>query len=186
MTVKEILKLVCEFVGEKELMAKLQAEVLSVEQREQEKLDCMVRCFNLVNQEIASDYLPFLTREEVDAQGPILNFSTLKKTVVNIYEIKNKFGVSLKFKNYPNFVEVSGKPKTVTYSFLPDELSLDDEVEKNCGLSARVYAYGVASEYLLIMGVGDDAEIWETRFKDSLFVLSRKRNEHILPRRSWF
>ncbi len=186
MTVKEILKLVCEFVGEKELMTKLQAEVLSVNQHEQEKLDCMVRCFNLVNQEIASDYLPFLAREEVKINGSILNFSDLKKVVINIYEIKNKFGMNLNFKLFPNFVEISGKAKTVVYSFLPDELSLNDTVEKYCGLSARVYAYGVASEYLLIDGVGEDAEIWENRFKDSLFVLSRKKNEHILPNRRWF
>ena len=58
--------------------------------------------------------------------------------------------------------------------------------EMFCGLSARVYAYGVASEFLLVDGVSEDAEIWEERFKESLFVLSRKRGEHKLPARSWF
>ena len=75
MTVKDIIKLVCEFVGEKEILSKLNStEAVSYTDREQEKLDLMVQCFNLVNQEIASDFLPFLTKEEIDVKNSILNF----------------------------------------------------------------------------------------------------------------
>ena len=172
MTVKDILKIVCEFVGEREILKKLsQSESLSA--REQEKVDIMTRCFNLVNQEIASDYLPFLTKESVDTEG-IINFENLQKSVVHVYEIKNRFGMNLKFRLFPNFVEVTGHAKSIVYSFLPDELSLESEVEAPCNLTARIFAYGVASEYLLIDGISQDAEIWENRFKESLFMLSRK------------
>ena len=186
MTVKDIIKLVCEFVGEKEILSKLNStEAVSYTDREQEKLDLMVQCFNLVNQEIASDYLPFLTKEEIDVKNSILNFSELEKTVVNVYEVKNRFGTSLRFRLFPNYLEINGHAKSIVYSYLPDDKVLTDNVEMLNGLSARVYAYGVASEFLLIDGLSEDAEIWEERFKESLFVLSRKRGEHILPRRSW-
>lgn len=186
MTVKDIIKLVCDFVGERELLAKLEStEAVTYTSREQEKLDLMVRCFNLVNQEIASDYLPFLTKEEIDVNNSILNFSTLDKTLINVYEIKNKIGMNLKFKLFPNYVEVFGHARSIVYSFLPSEKTLTDNVEIYNGLSKRVYAYGVASEFLLVDGVSDDAEIWEDRFKQSLFVLSRRCGEHILPARSW-
>ncbi|MBP3619755.1 MAG: hypothetical protein J6J24_03745 [Clostridia bacterium] len=186
MTVKEILKLVCEFVGEKELCAKLKSEQEGdFSDRELEKLDCMVDCFNLVRQEIASDYLPFLTKEEIDINNSILEFSRLSKVLINVYQIKSKFGISLRFKLFPNFVEICGKAKSIVYSYLPEDLSLNDEVEFENGLTARVYAYGIASEFLLVDGLSEDAEIWEERFKESLFVLSRKRSEHIMPRRSW-
>lgn len=183
MTVKDILKIVCEIVGEREILKKLSSSG-ELSSREQEKVDVMTRCFNLVNQEIASDYLPFLTRENIDTDG-ILNFSTLKKQVAHIYEIKNKFGMNLRFKLFPNFVEVTGRARSILYSFLPEELSLESEVEAPCNLTARIYAYGVASEYLLIDGLSEDAEIWENRFKESLFMLSRKHGEHILPKRRW-
>lgn len=186
MTVKDIIKLVCEFVGEKEILSKLNStEAVSYTDREQEKLDLMVQCFNLVNQEIASDYLPFLTKEEIDVKNSILNFSEFEKTVVNVYEVKNRFGTSLRFRLFPNYLEISGHAKSIVYSYLPDDKVLTDNVEMLNGLSARVYAYGVASEFLLIDGLSEDAEIWEERFKESLFVLSRKRGEHVLPRRSW-
>ncbi len=186
MTVKEIIKLVCEFVGEKELLSKLNSvEAVTFSDREQEKLDLMVQCFNLVNQEIASDYLPFLTKEAVDVDNSILNFSDLSKAVINIYEVKSKFGFNLKYKVYSNCIQIDGHAKSVVYSYLPADKELTSEVEMLNGLSARVYAYGIASEYLLIDGFGENAEIWEDRFKDSLFVLSRKRGEHTLPKRSW-
>ena len=186
MTVKDILKLVCESVGEREILNKLNStETVTYTEREQEKLDTMVNCFNLVNQEIASDYLPYLTKEEIDVNNSVLNFSTLSKQVVNVYEIKNRLGMNLKFKLFPNYVEIFGKAKTIVYSYLPEELSLNDSFEFFNGLSPRVFAYGVASEFLLIDGMSEDAEIWEDRFKDSLFVLSRRRGEHVLPKRSW-
>ena len=186
MTVKDIIKLVCEFVGEREILTILNAtEEVSYTSREQEKLDIMIRCFNLVNQEIASDYLPFITKEEIDVKDSILNFSELNKQVVNVYEVKNRFGCSLRFKLFPNYMEISGHAKSIVYSYLPEDKNLSDDVEMFNGLSGRVYAYGVASEFLLIDGLSEDAEIWEDRFKESLFVLSRRRGEHILPRRSW-
>ena len=64
-------------------------------------------------------------------------------------------------------------------------MQLEDEIEFFNGLSARIYAYGVASEFLLVSGVSSDAEIWEERFKESLFMLSRKHGEHLLPKRRW-
>lgn len=184
MTVKDVIKLVCDFVGEKDIVAKMDKES-PLSDAEQQKVDLMTRCFNLVVQEIACDYFPFLTKESIDVQNSVLNFSNLSKKVVHIYEIKNRFGMSLRFRLFPNHVEIYGNAKSVVYSFMPDELSLNSTLDLPCGLTERVIAYGVTSEYLLIDGLGDDAEIWENRYKESLFILSRKRGEHILPRRRW-
>ena len=63
---------------------------------------------------------------------------------------------------------------------------INDEFDFYNGLSARIFAYGIASEYFLSDGLSEDAEIWEERFKESLFVLSRKRSETKLPKRKWF
>ncbi len=185
MKVKEIIKQVCEFVGEVELLAKLEQPSAQFTLSEQRKLDTMQNCFNLVNQEIASDHLPFLTKENVDAQG-VLAFSSLSKPVIHIYEIKNRFGLNMKFKTISDHVEFEGRAKSVLYSYLPSDLTLESEVTFMRGLSSRVYAYGIASEFLLVYGIGSDAEIWEEKFKEALFSLSQKRGEHVMPKRSWF
>lgn len=183
MTVKEILKLVCEYVGERDILSKLDDAEATFTDYEQEKLDVMLKCFNLVNQEIATDYIPLLLKEEVSEEKIL--FSSLSKTLVNVYEVKNRFGMNLKFKLYPDYVEVEGKPKTIIYSFLPENLTLEDNVDCNPRINARVYAYGIASEFLLIYGISENAEIWEERFKTSLFILNKKNNPSVLPKRRW-
>lgn len=185
MKVKDILKNACLFIGEKELALALEAETPSLEGKDEEKVDVLLRCFNLVNQEIASDYLPFLYTEKIDVNNSILSFEDLSKTLINVYELKGNFGKSVRYKLYPNYLEVFGRAKSITYSFLPSDFTLTDEFEFYNGLSARIYAYGVASEYLLCDGLSEDAEIWEKRFKESLFVLSRKKSETRLPKRRW-
>ena len=188
MKVKKIIAFACSFIGEKELSEKLLSEETSITftDREQEKIESLIRCFNFVNQEIASDYLPFLYTEDVEVENSVLSFSTLTKTIINVVELKGLFGKNVKYRQYPDYLQVYGKAKKITYSFLPDDLTLEDDMEFYNGLSARIYAYGVASEYLLIDGLSEDAEIWEERFKESLFVLSRKRSESHLPKRRWF
>lgn len=187
MTVKDIIVFACEFVGEKEIVEKFKAQIsdetVTFTDVEQNKIDSMLRCFNFVNQEIASDYLPFLHTEKIDVDNSILNFSELEKNIINVYEIKGSF--RLKFRVYPNYIQIFGKAKEITYSYLPEDLTLTDEVTFFCGLSARIYAYGMASEFLLIDGLSEDAQIWEERYKESLFVLSRKRSEARLPERRW-
>lgn len=186
MKVKEILAYASEFIGEREIAKKLaSSETETFSNREQEKVDALLRCFNFVNEEIASDYLPYLTREEINVDNSILNFSSLSKTLINIYSIKGRFH-NVRYRQYPDYVQIFGKAKEIVYSFLPDKHELDDEFEFYNGLSARIFAYGVASEYFLIDGLSEDAEIWEERFKESLFVLSRKKSETKLPKRKWF
>lgn len=187
MKVKEIIAFACSFIGEQEIVKKLTStEAVSLTDKEQEKVDTLVRCFNLVNQEIASDYLPFLYTEEIDIDNSILNYADLDKTIINVYAVKGTFNRNVKYKAYTNYIQIFGKAKSITYSYLPDKSELDDDVEFFNGLSARIYAYGIASEYLLCDGLSEDAEIWEERFKESLFVLSRKRSELKLPARRWF
>ncbi len=193
MKVKEILFLAMEFVGEKQLLEKLKMQEtqtgeqneIVLSKREMEKLESLLLCFNLVNQEIASDYLPFLTKENVEVKGDTIAFSDLSKRVINIYEVKDKFGFNLHFRIMSKYIKTNCKAKSVVYSFLPEKMQLEDEIEFFNGLSARIYAYGVASEFLLVSGVSSDAEIWEERFKESLFMLSRKHGEHLLPKRRW-
>ncbi|MDE6583090.1 MAG: hypothetical protein K2K31_00350 [Clostridia bacterium] len=183
MTVKEIIKLVCEFVGEREILSKLDDVDATFTDYEQEKLDVLVKCFNLVNQEIATDYIPLLLKEEVSEEKIL--FSSLSKTLVNVYEVKNRFGMNLKFKLFSDYVEVESVPKSIIYSFLPENLTLNDIVDCNPRINARVYAYGIASEFLLIYGISENAEIWEDRFKTSLFILNKKNGKCVLPKRSW-
>ena len=122
----------------------------------------------------------------IDIIDKLANFYNVSiDYITGLSDDKGSFGKSVRYKLYPNYIEVFGRAKSITYSFLPSDFALSDEFEFYNGLSARIYAYGVASEYLLCDGLSEDAEIWEERFKESLFVLSRKKSETRLPKRRW-
>ena len=94
MKVKDLVIYTSLFIGEKELASKLESNT-SLTEREQERVDTLVRCYNLVNQEIASDYLPFLYTEKIDVNNSILNFSELEKTIIKVLREKEINGKPL-------------------------------------------------------------------------------------------
>ena len=66
---------------------------------------------------------------------------------------------------------------------MPDELSITDNVVFSNGLSARVFAYGIASEFFLVKGMSSNAQIFEEKFKNSLFAISQSKGERRMPKR---
>ena len=53
-------------------------------------------------------------------------------------------------------------------------------------ISARILAYGVASEYCFLEMLYDDATLWENRYKNALLCAQRKKGELKLKKRGWF
>lgn len=182
MTVKDVLKIVCEFIEQNEILSKWNASI-SLGANEQETVNFLVKCFNLVNQEIATEYLPLYCTEAVDVENGILNYADLKKIVLNIESVEDSKGFLLRYKKYPNSIKIYGRAKNVTYCYLPDELSINDDVVFSNGLSTRIFAYGIASEFFLVKGMSSEAQIFEERFKSGLFALSQRRGEHRIPKR---
>jgi hypothetical protein len=75
----------------------------------------------------------------------------------------------------------------VTYKVYPEKILLDGNAESFGGkISARILAYGVASEYCFLEMLYDDATLWETRYKNALLNAQRKKGELKLKKRGWF
>lgn len=185
MTVSDILKLVCEYVGEKEICEKLKTQA-TLSEAEQAKLSVMLDALNVVRQSIASDYMPFVFKEDISVSDGILAFDSLTKIPIHIFEVKNKLGFNLRFRTYPNFIEIFGNAKSIVYSYLPEDLTLQSSVPQLNGIPASVYAFGTAAEYLGMEGIsGEEVDYFDERFKAALFALSGKRGVFKLPQRTW-
>ena len=177
MKVKNILSLACSFIGEEEI-----ADLIET-MPDDERIAKLLKIFNLVRNEVASEFLPVLESEELDIKDFKLPFSAFKFKPLKIIMVKDRFGRKLKFRAFPDYLMVQASRAKVTYSYQPAEVNLEDEIDDN--LPERVYAYGVAREYLMREGMFEDAEIFEVRFKNSLQVLLRKNSSTFLARRRW-
>lgn len=188
MTIKSILKIAGLFLGKNDVVSALDLQNLSsASQSIQDEINLLVKCLNLAYMEVASDYIPLLYKENITLEDGKLNFSGLTKTLIDVVSLKDKDGFRLKYKLFPSYLQTSENQVEITYSYQPTELtSVGSTIESFAGkISEKVLAFGTLMEYCFISGLYEDAEIWEKRFKDSLFVCSRKKSGMKLPSRRW-
>lgn len=182
MKVKDIIIKACDFVGKDDLASALLAgtelsdEVIALQ-------DKMVKCFNLIREEIASEYQPILQVENFVVKNFKLELNSFSNDVLEIYSIKDRYGRNVHYKIFDGYIFVCGKEVEVIYSTPAKQLTIDDDFTSS--LPERIFAYGVAREYYFINNLYEDANIWEERFKGSLQIMLRRKSEVKVPRRSW-
>lgn len=188
MTAKDVIKVVCVFLQKEELLEleDLGGTAVATESQTKE-LEHMLRCLNLVVNEIASDYIPLLFKETVFPTGGQILLSSLTKNPIDILRVEDRFGIRVNYKLFPDYLETIDGEVKILYSYEPTEATALSQTLENFSqkIGERVIAYGVAMEYCFICGLHDDASIWEKRFKDALLIASRKKSEIKLPKRRW-
>jgi len=181
MQVKDIIKLACTFTDNENLIAKIDANTLTSD--ESLIVDCLVNCFNLVNNEIATEYIPCLKTQTFQTDSFKINFTSFTYSLNEIISVKDEKGRNIKYKVFDSYIMAMANDVEITYSCHPSTLTLSQSFTTL--IPERVYAYGIAREYYFIKTLFDDASVWENKFKDSLQVLTRKKGEIVMPSRSW-
>lgn len=182
MFVKDIILKACDFIENDDLAQALKQEK-SLDEEKQNVLDKLVKCFNLVRNEIVCEYMPIVKMERIICEQGKIYFDQFSGMVVDIVSVKDNFGNNVKFKVYDNFITVDGNDVCVWYNTSAEELDIDEQFSST--ISERVYAYGVVREYYFIQTLYEDAKVWDERFKSSLQTFERKKGDTILPRRRW-
>ncbi len=189
MTIKSILKTACLFLNKEELCDKIDIDDMSIlSDSEKEQILFLLKCLNLVYQEIATDYFPLLNKEVITTTDGKVLFSNLQKEFLEVISLKDCNGQKVRFRSFPSYLETAAEKVEIVYKYLPSDLeSLTSTMETFSNkVSEKTFAFGVAMEYSFINGLYEDAQIWEKRFKDALFIRSCKKSNIKLPVRRWF
>ena len=181
MLVKDIIKLACEFIGLETVKAGIESNNLT----EEDELVCdsLVNLFNLINDEITSEYIPIYRKERVKCNDFKVNYSSLKEEPLQIISVKDIYGRKIRFKAFEDHIVAIASMVEIIYTVKSERLEIDDEISSS--LPERVYAYGIVREYYFLQTMFDDADVWEERFKNSLQVLQRRKSETTMARRRW-
>ena len=189
MQVKEIFKIVCSLLGKEELLDSSYFDPNGNELTDDLSADLnkMLWCLDSVIEEISLSYLPLLKEKEVTFNNGKVTVSDIDQNIFGIIGIKTKTGRNLKYKYINNEIVCLTNSAIVTYKVHPEQTTLNGTAEDFSGrLTARILAYGVASEYCYLDMLYDDATIWENRFKNALFYISEKKGELKLKQRGWY
>lgn len=162
-------------------------EDLSQDDSEQvvEKINKLLKCFNLVYQDLTRDYMPLITEEVVNFENEKFDYKNLSKVLRDIVKIEDQ-NQAIPFRCFPTFVKASASKANIVYSYQPDELFVFSEIDDFAGkIDERTLAYGVVMEYCFLSSLSDEATIWENRYISCLQSALKKKSNIIMPKRRW-
>ena len=153
-----------------------------------EALNLIITLINLVLNELACTYFPMVIEEKINFSNKKAFYKDFSKKAVKILEVSDQYGCSLEFVDKTEYVYVPAtinQTLTIKYQYVPDNYGIMDKIgytEKD--ISARVIAYGVASEYYISQGDFELAVIYHKRYLDEISFLTKPKNAKI-KQRSW-
>ena len=178
MTVKEIIITSCKMLQEDLLAQKINDE-MELNEEEQLLKNELIKCFNFVQNEVATEYIPLVKVEEIaSCEGGVL-LSSLTERIAYVISLKNAGGENVKYKIVGNKIVFEGKA-FLRYCYCPKKVEISSECK--ILLPERVLAYGVLREYYLLQGFASEASVFEKKFKNSLLNFSRKKSEVVMPK----
>ena len=153
-------------------------------------LSVLINLANLSIRRIVKDYKP-LYREEFKKsdENCFIAFSDLSKEVCAIKNVTTLDRLPVTFRILENNIKV-GVPSgdyLVKYSYYPSELTdLNDSLILPDGVNKEAVCFSMCCDYLTIKRLYDDADVFETKFKESLVRGLRANKEIKVASRGWF
>ena len=172
------------FINETELVNNQKPSCLTDLAKKELKL--ILDCINIVQTRVSTEYFENYYEEEIAVENNEYDIDNLSQKLFKITAITRN--------NIMQFYKMVGDKLTldsgnylIKYAFIPADKGFDETVENHSGkMTILSFCYGVCSEYCLIKGLYDEAEMWQKRFDSSLKHNFRKINGIYLKSRRWF
>ena len=182
MTVKEILTAAATGLG---LAEEVNAYLLGTSTEGEAVTSELLRCFNLVENEVALDYLPLLAEEELQSDTGAVHYASFSREAARVVGVYDEFGNALPFTLFPEYLKTQAGKIVVRYTYLPKAKMLADKSDFVLQASVRLFAYGIAAEYSLASGLFEEAAVWDKKYKNAIEAAYRAKPARRLRSRRW-
>ena len=145
----------------------------------------LLRCFNLVENEVALDYLPLKAEDTVYSDSGKIAFSELTNSPVRILGVSDLSGNPVRFSLFPDFIKTEAGKCVVLYTYAPKEKTAQEESDFITNLSVRALSFGVCAEYCTACGLYEQASVWDAKYKEALRAALRSMKCKVLASRRW-
>lgn len=163
MKVKDVIISALKILGRGEVAAAL-SEGGTLTDEESETVDTMLYCFNAAEDEVARKYMPLFFKEELEASDGEYFYESFMHAPVKINRV-TAYGKEIDFELFP-FYMVAGSDKiTVEYQYAPAKKKLENSSDFGAEVSEYLLALGAASEYCLINGETEAAQLFEKKYR---------------------
>ena len=144
MTVKEILVVAAGMLGRTEVAGFLESGVGTDVKALENERTALVRCYNLIESEMALDYRPLRYCEAFTSDNGYIAYSALTKRPIEVEKVLYS-GASVPFTAQTEGVKTKSGAVEIVYRFAPARKTAEDESDYS-EREARALALGVACE----------------------------------------
>lgn len=188
MKVQQIIKTALTLINEPDTYNNISSGKLDIlTDNDKATYNALISCVNLTNNVLATEYYPLKQTININSSGK-LSYSDISSSLAisQILKVEGGFG-GVRFKEYPDYIETPKGNFKITFTYLPKTIANINEsiLCYPTKLTERIFAYGVVSEYYFIMGMYDDAVVWDARFKNSLQTVLKPKHEVKIKNRLW-
>lgn len=185
MKVKSVLSLAAANLGREDLVA----AVNNCAEEPIGEVASLLRCYNLVENEIALDYFPLKNEETLTVCDGVIPYAQLTYAPVTVFSVKDSLGRPIDFEIRPENVLLPERTEeqtvTLSYSYSPKEKSFTDSAEFGGKISGRLLSFGVAYEFCLSCGQYAEAATWEKKYREALRAANILRRRLSVRSRRW-
>lgn len=181
MGVREIILLAATQVG---IVDEVEAYFDGLNDNGEKNADLLLTCFNVVENELALDYLPLTMEQSVTSTGKVF-YTSLYRNAVRITEVVDENGQSVPFKLYASYMQVQSGNLIVRYTYTPSQKGLNESSDFSAPVSERLIAYGVAAEYCMATGLLSEAAVWDKKYKEGIEAIRRVPTAKRIQERRW-
>lgn len=145
----------------------------------------LLQCFNLVENELALDYLPLLAEDTLETDTGTVCYSELSRAVVRVIGVRDQAGNDVAYQLFPDFLKAQAGTLTVRYSYTPTPKTLSGKSDYTLYASVRLFAYGMAAEYAAATGQYEAAAVWDKKYKAAITAAYRTNKAKKIRARRW-
>ncbi|MBQ9728449.1 MAG: hypothetical protein IJV85_02520 [Clostridia bacterium] len=182
MTVKECILATAAKVG---VLDEVQKYFNGTDSTGENTANVLLQCFNLVQNELALDYLPLIREDEVYVSTGVVQFSALTKSPVRIVDVTDGKGESVEYSVFPEYVKAQPGKLKIVYTYIPEDKEFNNEAEAAAQASTRLFSYGMAVEYCLANGLFEEANVWDKKYRDAIRAAYRIKPCKVIQSRRW-
>ena len=157
----------------------LSALLLDIELTEEVK-PILVRCYNLIEHELATDYFPILEVDKffnVDDKIYYKDFSRKGYMIKGVQDFRgDKVNYVLRLEYLELQKNYDGGTFFVKYYYTPDEKDFHSQCTYGVEY-INILKYGVASEYCLVTGDFEQAKIYNDKYKEIIKLKGPKKTK---------
>ena len=139
---------------------------------------------NNVCEDLTTQY-PLLCFEE-KFFGNKIKYDDLVYRIAKVIEIRDSKGKKARFYRSSDGVLLPSTDNyTILYSYKPDKLVENEFVPLYPTVPETILAYGVCAQYTLMDGLFDEADLWESKYKEALLAHFRHTKNIKMRARLW-